>query len=110
MFNFVKWLPIKAFRGVNRPELLVKAGIGFVNPKTNSYILGNIRDDKYYLSGYVAGVESGIRLHLGKYIFGTGSFKGCFANYSHFLISGGYGKQKWFSGAFNYLFGAQFPL
>jgi len=110
MFNFVKWLPIKGWKASNPPQILLKAGIGFVNPKTNSYIMGNIRDDKYYLSGYVAGLESGLRVHLGKYVFATGSFKGCFANYSHFLISGGYGKQKWFSGAFNYMVGAQFPL
>ena len=110
MFNVVKWLPVKGIKGKYPPEILLKAGIGFVNPKTNSYIMGNIRDDKYNLSGYVTGVEAGLRLHLGKYIFATGSLKGAYANYSHFLISGGYGKQKWFSGAINYLIGAQFPF
>lgn len=72
--------------------------------------MGYHRDDRYYISGYIIGVESGFRLHIGKTFFATGSFKGAFANYNHFLIEGGYGKHKWLSGQFNYLIGGQFPL
>lgn len=110
MFNLVKWVPLQKKPTGLRPEWLIKGGIGFVNPKTNTSILGNIRDDRYYLSGYVAGVETGFRLHAGKWFFFTGSFKGAFANYNHFLINGGHGKQQWLSGQFNYMIGGQFPL
>lgn len=110
MVNFVKWFPFSTKKWKNPPELLMKAGLGVVNPKTNSSIAGHIRDDRYYISGYVVGIESGVRVHFGKYLFATGSFKGAFANYNHFLIAGGYGKQKWVSGQFNYMIGAQFPL
>jgi hypothetical protein len=110
MINLVKWIPLTRSTKKVMFDLMLKAGIGLVNPKTNSTILGQHRDDKYHISGYVLGVESGFRLHIGKYFFATGSFKGAWANYNHFLIWNGYGKQQWFSGQFNYLLGCQFPL
>lgn len=111
MVNFVKWIPLLS--STNKkiiPEFMIKGGIGLVNPKTNSTILGKRRDDRYHISGYIVAIESGLRLHIGKHLFATGSFKGAFANYSHFLIWNGYGKQKWFSGQLLYLIGGQFPL
>jgi hypothetical protein len=111
MFNIVKWVPLAANKTQSASlSLLLKAGLGFVNPKTNSRITGQHRDDKYHLSGYVAGLESGFRLTIGKTFFATGTFKGAYANYDDFLISGGRGKQQWFSAQFNYLVGAQFSL
>ncbi len=111
MFNIAKWLPITETKDKKFIlNLLVKAGLGFVNPKTNSTILGIRRDDKYYLSGYVMGVESGLRFNAFKYIIATTTFKGVFANYNKFLIHDGFGKHKFFSLQFNYMFGAQFPL
>lgn len=110
MINLVKWIPLTQSTKRVTLDLMLKAGIGLVNPKTNSTVLGKHRDDKYHISGYVLGVESGLRLHLGKYFFATGSFKGAWANYNHFLIWNGYGRQQWFSGQFNYLVGCQFPL
>jgi hypothetical protein len=111
MFNIVKWLPITATKDRKFVlDWLIKGGLGFVNPKTNSTIMGTRRDDKYHLSGYVIGAESGLRFNVFKYFIATTSFKGVFANYNKFLIDGGFGKQKWFSLQFNYMFGAQFPL
>jgi hypothetical protein len=110
MVNLVKWMPLPLKKGIFSTEFMMKAGIGVVNPKTNSTIRGTLRDDRYYISGYVMGIESGLRFHLGKHFFATGSFKGAFANYNHFLIAGGYGKHKWISGQLNYLIGGQFPL
>jgi hypothetical protein len=111
MLNFVKWFPTNAFKSPKvQLDILAKAGAGVVNPKTNSTIMGNHRDDQYHISGYVVGFETGLKLNLFKYIFVTGSFKGTYANYNHFLIQGGYGSQKWFAGQFDYLLGAQFPL
>ncbi len=111
MVNFVKWIPIAANKKKeNVLTLIAKCGIGVVNPKTNTTILGKHRDDKYHISGYVIGVESGLRYNFSKHFFATTSFKGAFANYGHFLISNGYGHQRWFSGQFIYLVGGQFPL
>ena len=111
MFNLVKWLPLASDKDKKYTlSLLIKGGIGFVNPKTNSRIAGQHRDDKYHLSGYVAGIESGLRFNIGKNFFVTGSFKGAYANYNDFLIANGRGKQQWFSGQLNYLIGGQFPL
>jgi hypothetical protein len=110
MLNLVKWMTLAADNHKIVPELMFKAGAGLVIPKTNSTIFGNHRDDRYHISGYVLGMESGLRLRILNYLFVSCSLKGAFANYSHFLISDGYGKQKWFSGQLNYLIGSQFPL
>jgi hypothetical protein len=111
MVNLVKWWPLMETKS-GKPfiDLMAKAGIGIVNPKTNTTILGHHRDDKYHFSGYVMGAESGLRVHFLKHFFVTGSFKGAFANYNHFLIDEGFGQHKIFSGAFNYLVGGQFGL
>lgn len=111
MVNFVKWFPLHAFKNENLSlDILAKAGAGVVNPKTNSTIMGIRRDDRYHISGYVTGLEGGLRFRFFKHVFVTGTFKGTYANYNHFLIAGGRGSQKWFAGQFNYLLGAQFPL
>jgi len=110
MINLVKWMPLTPPTRKVTLELILKAGVGLVNPKTNSTILGQHRDDKYHISGYVLGVESGLRICLGKYFFATGSLKAAWANYTHFLIWSGYGKQQWCSGQFDYMVGCQFPL
>jgi hypothetical protein len=110
MINLVKWICLAEAQRKIIPELIIKAGAGLVIPKTNSSILGNHRDDRYHVSGYVIGLESGLRLRVWKYLFISCSFKGAFANYRHFLISDGYGKQTWLSGQVIYLFGGLVPL
>jgi hypothetical protein len=111
MLNFVKWFPLHAIKSTKWSlDILAKAGAGVVNPKTNSTIMGHHRDDRYHISGYVTGVEGGLRLRFLKHVFATGTFKGTYANYNDFLIAGGRGSQQWFAAQFNYLLGAQFPL
>lgn len=111
MVNVVKWFPLAADKkGDHSLDLIAKAGFGLVNPKTNSTILGNKRDDRYHISGYVIGLETGLKYSFFKHFYVSGSFKGAFANYKQFLISNGYGHQRWFSGQFIYLIGGQFPL
>lgn len=111
MINFVKWIPLALDKKKNlRLELIAKAGAGVVNPKTNSTIMGVHRDDKYHISGFVTGIESGLRYHFLKYLFVTGTFKGTYANYKDILIYGGRASQKWFSGQFIYLLGAQIKI
>lgn len=111
MLNFVKWFTLKeGKRDKYVLDWIAKAGGGVVNPKTNSTILGHHRDDQYHISGYVLGFETGVRFSFFKHFFVTGTFKGTYANYAHFLIQGGQGSQKWFAGQFNYMLGGQFPL
>jgi hypothetical protein len=111
MLNFVKWIPLAADKK-NRfaVQLLAKLGAGVVNPKTNSTIMGVHRDDRYHISGFVTGVESGLRFTLFRNFIATASYKGTYASYSDFLIAGGRGSQKWYAGQFVYMIGAQFPL
>jgi hypothetical protein len=111
MFNVVKWKTLAEAKDKKfNVTLLMKAGIGFGNPKTNTTIMGQHRDDKYHLSGYIAGLESGFRFLLWKYFIVTGTFKGVYAHYYDFLIANGKARQQFFSGQLNYMVGAQFPL
>lgn len=111
LFNFVKLFPITASE--NRKaimDLVVKAGAGPVFPKTNSTLLGEHYDDRYKISGYVAGVEAGLRFTLLKHFYVLPSFKGAYANYTNFVVANGSGSQKWMSGHFNIIVGGQINL
>ncbi len=108
MINIVKFFTLHQSKdGINKLDLFVKAGGGVVVPKTNSIILGVHNDDRYAFSGYVAGLEPGLRYNFLKNFFAQASFKGAYANYNHFRIAYGYGKQQWFSGQVNVMAGIQ---
>ena len=111
MVNFVKWKRLASDKKEKHYlDLVLKAGLGVVNPKTNSTIMGNHYDEKYHISGFVVGLESGLRYNFWKRFFINGSFKLAYANYSDFLIDGGRGKQQWLSAQFNYFIGTMIPL
>ena len=111
MINFVKQKTLAASKNQKHfLDLIMKAGAGPVIPKTNSTIMGTKYDDRYAVSGYVIGLESGLRYNLFRYAFVTASFKGAYANYSHFIIANGHGDQQFVSGQFNIMAGIQFPL
>lgn len=111
LFNFVKWKTLSC--GTNTRNYLdweLKAGAGPVIPKTNSTIMNRHWDDHYKIAGYVVAVETGLRYSFLKNFFVEPSFKAAYANYRHFLISEGYGNQRWFSAQFILAVGAQFGL
>jgi hypothetical protein len=111
MFNVVKWFPITASKDKKFDlSLIAKAGLGFVNPKTNTTIMGVHRDDMYHLSGYITGIETGVKFIFWKYFVVTGTFKGAYANYTDFLIADGNGHHQFLSAQLIYMVGAQFPL
>ena len=111
MVNLVKWIPIASDKKGNHVLTgIVKGGFGLVNPKTNTTIMGEKRDDKYHISGYVTGIETGLRYNFFKHFFLQGSFKGSYANYTQFLIAGGYGQQRWMAAQFMYMLGGQISL
>jgi hypothetical protein len=111
MINLVKWKNLAKSRNQKRSlDLIMKAGAGIVVPKTNTTIMGEHYDDRYAVSGYVIGIEPGLRYNFLKNAFLSGTFKGAYANYTHFRIAEGWGKQKWFSAQFNLMLGVQLPL
>ena len=111
MLNYVKWKNLLMSKNQkNSLDLVLKAGAGLVIPKTESTIMGKYYHDKYAISGYVVGLEGGLRFNFLTNGFLETSFKGAYANYSHFLIADGHGHQHWFSGQINLLLGFQIPL
>lgn len=78
-------------------EFLYEAGAGLVIPKTESTIMGKYYHDRYAVSGYMAGASAGLRYNFLNNFFVETNVKGAYANYLHFLIADGYGKQHWLS-------------
>jgi hypothetical protein len=109
MLNFVKYRELASGKKSSL-ELTLKAGGGVVVPKTNSTIMNKHFDDEYAISGFVVGLEPGLRYNFLRFLFATTSVKAAYADYTHFLIADGHGNQHWFSVQFNLLVGVQVPL
>lgn len=110
MINWVK--EKRLWQSKNRRNdlfFLFKPGAGLVIPRSDTRIFGKPRNDKYHISGYVAGVESGIKLLFFKSLVAEFTFKGAFANYNNVLLYGsGRARQHWFSFQYLMLVGYQF--
>ncbi len=104
MINFVKRKQlVKSKNGKHELSLVIKPGAGLVTPRTESTIMGKHRNDRYHVSGYVAGVETGLRQSFFKNFLAELTIKGVYANYSDVLLYGsGRANQQWWS--FQYLF------
>ncbi|MBK9731055.1 MAG: hypothetical protein IPO83_07185 [Chitinophagaceae bacterium] len=86
---------------------ITKAGVGFVLPRTESYIAGNHRNDTYH----VAGMEAGLRYDFLKHFFLETTMKGCFANYGNVVLYGdGKASQHWWSAEYIFTLGLQMPV
>jgi hypothetical protein len=111
MLNVVKWIPLTSGKNPDFTiNLVARAGFGVLNPKTKTVIMGAHRDDRYHISGFVTGVETGLRfVFFRRFTAGT-TVKGAYANYRDFLIAGGRGRHHFLSAKFIYQIGAQFPL
>lgn len=91
-------------------SLVVKPGIGFVLPRTNSRVVGLHRDDSYHVAGYIAGMESGLRYDFLKNFFAELTLKGAYANYNDVLLyKNGRASQDWWSLQTILVAGVQFP-
>lgn len=112
MMNFlVKKNLRKNIAGRHAFDLLIKAGAGMVIPRTDSRIMGNHYNEHYHISGYVTGVETGLRYEFIKNIFAELSAKGVYANYSDVLLfGGGRASQQWLSGQYLFTLAYQVPL
>jgi hypothetical protein len=98
----VKWISMTRSLG-----LLFKGGVGLVIPKTNSTIMGNRRDDRYRIAGFVGAAEIALRYPFARFLFAEAGVKGAYANVNHFLIADGNGSQSWFGVHFHVLAGVR---
>lgn len=112
MFNFLKRKKILHSKNEkHRLSVIIKPGLGFVLPKTDSEILGLPRNDKYHLSGYVIGIDVGLRYEFLKHFFAEATVKEAYANYNDVVIYGkGRASQHWWSFQTIAVVGFQFPL
>jgi hypothetical protein len=99
MINLVKQQQLCHCKNENHSlNLLVKPGLGIAVPHTNSTVLGNHRDDKYHVAGFVLGIEGGLRYGFFKNFFASFSMKTNYAHYSDVLLySEGKARQHWIS-------------
>ena len=110
MINFVKRKNVWQINNQkSQLDILVKPGIGLVIPRSDTWVLGEPRNDKYHVSGYVAGLESGLRGLLFKKLVTEFTVKGAYANYADVLLYGsGRARQHWWSFQYIMLVGYQF--
>jgi hypothetical protein len=110
MINFVKRKNIGQSRNKEHwLDIVFKPGFGLVIPRSDTWMFGKPRNDKYHVSGYVAGVEGGLRGVLFNKLIAEFTVKGAYANYSDVLLYGsGRARQQWWSFQYIMLVGYQF--
>lgn len=92
-------------------SLILKPGAGIVFPRTDSRILGRHRDDNYHVSGFVIGMDGGLRYDFLKHFYFEASTKLAYAHFGDVLLYGeGRANQHWFSLQTILIAGFQFPL
>lgn len=67
---------------------VLKPGVGVVIPRTDVTLFGERLNNRYHLAGWIAGVETGLRVEFFKNGFFELVGKGSFANYSQSLVLG----------------------
>ncbi|WP_153799532.1 hypothetical protein [Foetidibacter luteolus] len=69
---------------------MIKAGLGFMIPKTDVTLFGKRLDNRFHVAGYMASVEGGAKYYLFKKIFLEATAKTGWANYTNALtVDGG---------------------
>lgn len=99
LINGVRRLEIwKSKHHTFRLNAMVKAGFGFVVPKTDVTLWGTRLDNRFHLAGYMCGVEGTFRLNLGRWFFIEPSVKGAFVHYVNSLtVEGGKAEHHFFA-------------
>lgn len=112
MLNFIKRKNI--FTSANKKVwlgVIVKPGAGIVIPKTDVTLFGERLDNKFHIAGWIAGVETGLRLDLFKHFYLEPTVKGTFADYRQVLVMGnGLANHHFWCFQAIALFGIQFAL
>jgi hypothetical protein len=89
---------------------IIKLGAGGLVPKTDSRLFGYHNDGPFRLSGFVTGLNAGIRVDLFKYFFLDTNFQGAFANYTHGKIYHGEVRHHFFSLQYIWAAGINVPF
>ena len=88
MFNAVrKWSFFNKTKNINC-QFVLKPGAGFVYPRTDVTLFGENLNNNWHISGWIVGVESGLRLEFVKHGFFEFVGKGAYANYVKALVLG----------------------
>ena len=97
--------------GKHRLALVVKPGAGIVLPRSDTWMMGMPRNDKYHLAGYIIGIDGGLRYHFLRHFFAESSIKLAYANYRDVLLyKDGRAQQQWGSLQVLLMIGFQLPL
>ncbi|HSC53060.1 MAG TPA: hypothetical protein VLC98_05555 [Phnomibacter sp.] len=91
LFNYVQFWPLNNHHKSKFYFVpMVKAGAGFMVPKTDVTLFGKRLDNKFHLAGYMAGLETGSKFYFAKKLFVEASAKTGFCNYTNALtVDGG---------------------
>ncbi|MBS1634528.1 MAG: hypothetical protein JST26_01310 [Bacteroidetes bacterium] len=88
MFNFVKrWKFIQPSKNFN-VGWVVKAGPGFVYPRTDVTMFGERLNNNWHISGWIVGAETGLRTEFLKHGVFEFTAKGSYADYMKCLVLG----------------------
>jgi hypothetical protein len=112
MVNYIRvWDLLKKNTSANKLQLVGKAGGGFVYPRTDVTVFGNRVNNNWHISGYCAGIESGLRAELFKFFVMELTGKGVAANYNKCIIQGknnGQASHKMLAAELIFCFGVYF--
>ncbi|MDB5272463.1 MAG: hypothetical protein JWO58_830 [Chitinophagaceae bacterium] len=96
--NFMSFNIVKRYQFYNAPSKklrlsgVLKAGPGFVYPRTDVTLFGQEINNKWHMAGYIVSAEGGIRAEILKYIFCEWTAKAGYANYTQSLVYKDQGK------------------
>ena len=96
--NFMSFNVVKRYQFYNseneklRISGVVKAGPGFVYPRTDVTLFGQEINNKWHVAGYIVSTEAGLRVEALKYIFLEWTAKVGYANYTNSLVYKDQGK------------------
>jgi hypothetical protein len=111
MISLVKRIVLlKTKNDLLRINALVKYGVGGLVPKTDSRLFNYHNDGPFRLSGFVTGVNVGLRVDLFRYFFLDTNFQGAFADYTSGIIYGGRVRHHFFSLQYIWSAGINVPL
>lgn len=113
MLNFLKrWQLYKTPKNnLLNVSYVVKSGGGLVYPRTDVTIFGTRVNNRWHIAGWVAGVETGLKLDLYKHFMFEFTAKGVYADYRKVLVlgpGGGSAHHHFFAGEVIGTFGFQF--
>jgi hypothetical protein len=88
MFNAVRRWTLYQSSKYFRASLVLKPGAGFVYPRTDVTIFGERLNNNWHVSGWIVGVESGLRMEFRRNGFFEFVGKGAYADYMKCLVLG----------------------